>query len=49
MLEQPGDVTATYADISKLNAKTGYKPKVMLDEGLKRYAQWWREYRRSAS
>jgi len=46
---QPGDVTATYADISKLNAKTGYKPKVMLDEGLKRYAQWWREYRRSAS
>ena len=46
---QPGDVTATYADISKLNAKTGYKPKVMLDEGLKRYAQWWREYRRPTS
>lgn len=42
---QPGDVTATYADISKLHAKTGYKPKVMLNEGLERYAQWWREYR----
>ena len=42
---QPGDVTATYADISRLNAKTGYKPKVMLDEGLKLYARWWREYR----
>lgn len=46
---QPGDVTATYADISKLHAKTGYKPKVMLDEGLERYAQWWRDYRRTAA
>lgn len=46
---QPGDVTATFADISKLHAKTGYKPKVMLNEGLERYAQWWREYRRTAA
>ena len=41
---QPGDVPATYADISKLNALTGYKPKVMLSEGLDRFAAWWRDY-----
>jgi UDP-glucuronate 4-epimerase len=41
---QPGDVTATYADISKLNALTGYKPKVKLDEGLGRFADWHRSF-----
>jgi UDP-glucuronate 4-epimerase len=41
---QPGDVTATYADVSKLHALTGYKPKVMLAEGLQRFADWYREY-----
>ncbi len=43
---QPGDVTATYADISKLNALTGYQPKIMLTEGLQRFADWYREYYR---
>lgn len=43
---QPGDVTATYADVSKLNALTGYKPKVMLAEGLERFAEWYREFYR---
>jgi UDP-glucuronate 4-epimerase len=42
---QPGDVTATYADISKLNALTGYKPKVKLEEGLGRFVGWWRDYK----
>lgn len=41
---QPGDVTATYADISKLHALTGYKPKVMLAEGLEKFAEWYRDY-----
>jgi UDP-glucuronate 4-epimerase len=41
---QPGDVTATYADVSKLHALTGYKPKVMLAEGLKKFADWYRGY-----
>ena len=41
---QPGDVTATYADVSKLNALTGYAPKVALAEGLDRFVRWWREY-----
>jgi UDP-glucuronate 4-epimerase len=41
---QPGDVTATYADVSKLHALTGYKPKVMLAEGLEKFADWYRQY-----
>ena len=41
---QPGDVTATYADISKLNALTGYRPKVPLAEGLPRFVDWWRSF-----
>jgi UDP-glucuronate 4-epimerase len=45
---QPGDVTATYADVSKLHALTGYKPKVMLAEGLEKFAAWFREYYRVA-
>lgn len=39
---QPGDVTATYADVSKLHALTGYAPKVMLREGLERFVAWYR-------
>ncbi|WP_426024759.1 SDR family NAD(P)-dependent oxidoreductase [Brevundimonas sp. TSRC1-1] len=41
---QPGDVTATYADVSKLNRVTGYKPKVSLKEGLPKFVAWWRAY-----
>ncbi len=41
---QPGDVTATYADVSKLHALTGYRPKVMLAEGLQRFADWYRDF-----
>lgn len=41
---QPGDVTSTYADISKLHALTGYKPKVMLEDGLQRFVSWYREF-----
>ena len=41
---QPGDVTATYADISKLHALTGYEPKVKLEDGLPRFVEWYRGY-----
>ncbi|OYX00180.1 MAG: protein CapI [Caulobacter vibrioides] len=40
---QPGDVTATYANIDKLHALCGYKPKVKLAEGLARFVRWRRE------
>jgi len=41
---QPGDVTATYADVSKLNRLTGYDPKVKLEDGIPRFVAWWRSY-----
>ena len=39
---QPGDVGATYADISRLTALCGYAPKVTLEEGLPRFVHWYR-------
>ena len=41
---QPGDVTATYADVSKLHALTGYEPKIMLEDGLRRFVSWYRDF-----
>ena len=41
---QPGDVTATHADVSALSALTGYRPKVMLAQGLARFVEWYRAY-----
>ncbi|WP_121119841.1 NAD-dependent epimerase/dehydratase family protein [Croceibacterium ferulae] len=43
---QAGDVTSTFADVSKLQELTGYKPKVMLGEGLQRFADWYLDYYR---
>jgi UDP-glucuronate 4-epimerase len=45
---QAGDVTATSADISRLNALTGYQPQVPIEDGLKRFADWHRRYRGGA-
>ena len=42
---QPGDVTATFADISRIQALTGYQPKVPLEEGLVRFVDWHRAWR----
>jgi UDP-glucuronate 4-epimerase len=39
---QPGDVTSTYANVDKLAALTGYSPKVDIEEGLRRFALWYR-------
>ena len=41
---QPGDVTETYADVSKLHALTGYAPKVKLEDGIPRFVEWYRGY-----
>jgi UDP-glucuronate 4-epimerase len=41
---QPGDVSATFADISRLHALTGYAPKVTLEQGLPRFVEWYRSY-----
>ncbi len=41
---QDGDVYETYADIDDLIKDTGFKPKTSLDEGLKKFVQWYFEY-----
>jgi UDP-glucuronate 4-epimerase len=41
---QPGDVTATYADISRLHALCGYAPQTPLSVGLPRFVDWHRAY-----
>ena len=38
---QPGDVYQTYADTSKLERELGYKPGVMLREGIGRFVDWY--------
>jgi UDP-glucuronate 4-epimerase len=41
---QPGDVMITYADTTKTEKMLGYKPTITLDEGLKKFAQWYKGY-----
>lgn len=41
---QPGDVTATFADVSRINALTGYAPRVAIEEGLGRFVAWYHDY-----
>ncbi|HFU4464028.1 TPA: NAD-dependent epimerase/dehydratase family protein [Streptococcus suis] len=41
---QPGDVPVTYADTSALEKDFGFKPTTSLREGLRQFAQWYREY-----
>jgi UDP-glucuronate 4-epimerase len=40
---QPGDVSLTWADISKAGRVFGYHPKTKLDEGLSRFVEWYRK------
>ena len=39
---QPGDVPRTYADIGRARAELGYDPRVGLEEGLRRFVEWFR-------
>lgn len=41
---QPGDVPVTYADISALERDFGFKPSTSLRDGLRAFAQWYKEY-----
>jgi len=41
---QPGDVRATEADTSALEALTGYRPSTSVEEGVRRFVAWYREY-----
>lgn len=41
---QAGDVPITYADTSALEQDFGFKPKTSLREGLRKFAQWYKEF-----
>ncbi len=41
---QPGDVYQTYADVSDLVRDFGFRPATSLDEGMKRFVGWFKEY-----
>ena len=44
MLEpQPGDVSVTYADISKATRMLKYQPKVKMEEGIGRFVDWYKK------
>lgn len=40
---QPGDVVATYADISESQKQLNFKPKVSIEEGIRRFTEWYLE------
>lgn len=44
---QPGDMLATYADISDLERLIGFRPSTPLRKGLRRFAQWYASYYRN--
>lgn len=41
---QPGDVPVTYADTSELEKDFGFKPSTALRDGLRKFAEWYKEF-----
>ena len=41
---QAGDVPVTYADVTPLERDFGFKPSTSLREGLRAFAEWYKEY-----
>ncbi|WP_142437045.1 NAD-dependent epimerase [Enterococcus casseliflavus] len=41
---QKGDVIKTYADVNDLEKKIGFKPHTSLDDGIKKFVKWYKEY-----
>ena len=41
---QPGDVPATYADVADLISDVDYKPDTSVEEGIKRFVDWYRDF-----
>ena len=42
---QPGDVPVTYADTTALEQDFGFKPSTSLREGLRKFAEWYVNYK----
>ena len=43
---QPGDVYETYADVTDLMRDYGFKPSTTIEEGLSKFAEWFKNYYR---
>ena len=41
---QPGDVPSTFADVADLVRATGYKPSTVVEDGVKNFIKWYKEY-----
>jgi UDP-glucuronate 4-epimerase len=41
---QPGDVPATFADITRARIKLGFEPTIPIDLGIPRFVQWYLDY-----
>ena len=41
---QPGDVPVTYADSAALEADYGFRPAIGIREGLRKFAEWYKQY-----
>lgn len=47
--DQPGDVPLTDADLRRAERELGYRPKVRIEEGIRRFVSWYREAHGSQS
>lgn len=43
---QPGDVLRTYADVTDLERDIGFKPSTSIEDGIKRFMDWYKEFYR---
>jgi UDP-glucuronate 4-epimerase len=43
---QPGDVMETFADIDDLVRDTGFRPQTSIEDGLRNFVAWYRDYYR---
>ncbi len=41
---QPGDVPATFADVDDLARDVGFRPSTSIEEGIRRFVAWYRDY-----
>jgi UDP-glucuronate 4-epimerase len=41
---QPGDVPETFADVRDLEREVGFRPKTSIEEGIRRFVAWYRDY-----
>ena len=46
---QPDDVPITYADTTALEEDFGFKPSPSLKDGLRKFAEWYKEFYKNLS